>query len=75
MSPGNTATEMSRKVELLAKHGTTLIWIVHPSTKTVDVYQVLDDTVKVEFLSIKDTLTGGDILPGFELALSDLFEA
>jgi len=75
MSPNNTATEMSRKVDLLAKHGTKLIWIVHPSTKKVDVYQVVNGTVKIEFLSIKDTLTGGDILPGFKLALSDLFDA
>lgn len=75
MSPGNDATEMSRKVDLLFEHGTSLIWIVHPKTKSVDVYQSTKDGVKVEFLKIEDTLSGGDVLPGFELLLSELFDA
>lgn len=75
MSPRNDATEMSRKVDMLIVHGTKLVWIVHPKTKTVDVYQPGEDHVTIQFLKNKDTLTGGDVLPGFKLLLRELFEA
>lgn len=75
MSPGNTMTEMSRKVDLLFGHGTKIVWIIHPKTKSVDVYQSIQGEVNVKFLKTKDTLTGGDVLPSFELKLSELFDA
>lgn len=73
MSPSNNASEMSRKIDLLMQHGTQVVWIVHPKTKTIDVYSADADNVKVTFLKIDDTLTGGTVLPDFTLKLSDLF--
>lgn len=73
MSPSNTAGEMSRKVDLLMQHGTQLVWIVHPTTKAIDVYAKEDDKVNVNFLKDNDTLTGGTVLPNFSLKLTDLF--
>lgn len=73
MSPSNNASEMSRKIDLLMQHGTQVIWIVHPKTKTIDVYSADADNVKVTFLKIDDTLTGGTVLPDFTLKLRDLF--
>lgn len=73
MSPSNNASEMSRKIDLLMQHGTQLIWIVHPTTKAIDVYSADGDIVKVSFLKLADTLTGGVVLPDFTLKLSELF--
>ncbi|HEX3052217.1 MAG TPA: Uma2 family endonuclease [Aggregatilineaceae bacterium] len=48
----------------------TVVWIVRPETKTVDVY-VPGERVKI--LDMQGTLDGGDILPGFKLSISDIF--
>lgn len=73
MSPSNNASEMSRKIDLLMQHGTQVIWIVHPTTKTIDVYSADDNSVKVSFLKQDDILSGGTVLPEFTLKLTDLF--
>lgn len=73
MSPSNNASEMSRKIDLLMQHGTQLIWIVHPTLKTIDVYTKDGDKVNVNFLKDDDTLTGGTVLLDFSLKLTDLF--
>jgi Uma2 family endonuclease len=74
MSPSNSASEMSQKIKLFFQHGTQLVWVVHPTTKKMDVYQSIDGETKVDFLDINDTLTGGEVLPDFSLSLSELFE-
>ena len=73
LSPGNSAGEMSRKVELFFRYGTRLIWVVHPNQRKVDVYHPAEDGATVQFLGLDDTITGGDVLPGFSLAIRDLF--
>lgn len=75
MSPSNTAAEMSRKVDLYLQHGTSVVWIVYPKQKKIDVYEATSDGAKVTFLKSEDTLKGGNLLPNFELNLSDFFGA
>jgi Uma2 family endonuclease len=48
----------------------TLLWIVRPSTKTVEVYSP-DKPVRI--LGIDDTLDGEDVLPGFTLPVREIF--
>jgi len=48
----------------------TVVWVVRPDTKTVEVY-VPGKSVQV--LGVKDTLKGGDVLPGFTLAVEKIF--
>ena len=50
----------------------TLVWIVDPDTRSVEVYAPGQKTIT---LSEDNTLTGGDILPGFTLAVKDIFPA
>ena len=50
--------------------GVRLVWYVDPATKTVTAYTAPADAV---VLTEADTLTGGDVLPGFEASLRDLF--
>lgn len=70
LSPSNTTSEMLRKRKEFFLAGTQLFWIVDPNKRTVNVYTAPDD---FETLGESDTLTGGDVLPGFTLKLADLF--
>lgn len=71
ISPGNSASEINRKIRELLKAGTRLIWIVHPDTQTIDVHT----TSGAHTLEIGDTLDGGDVLAGFTMAVGEVFGA
>lgn len=51
-------------------HGTRMVWLVYPEKRIVEVYQPNAD---VQILLETDELTGGDVLPGFMLAVSVIF--
>jgi Uma2 family endonuclease len=70
LSPGNTKNEISHKVGNYMAAGTVL-WLGNPETQIIDVY-VPGQPVKR--LRVGDVLEGGDVLPGFRLAVSDIFE-
>jgi Uma2 family endonuclease len=70
LSPSNTTSEMLRKRKEFFLAGTQLFWIVDPNKRTVQVYTAPEDSTT---LTEADTLTGGDVLPGFTLKLVDLF--
>jgi len=70
LSEGNTAREIARKVVEYFTSGCRLVWLVDPRTRTVAVYT---SPGHVTVLREKQTLTGGDVLPGFKLRLRDLF--
>src|SRR5262245_54075694 len=71
VSPGDSARYIRRKVEQYLRAGTRLVWIVYPDDKLVDVYQPGQD---VKTYRPGDTLDGGDVLIGFQLAVSAIFE-
>lgn len=48
----------------------TVVWVVDAEQKQIEVY-IPGQPVKV--FSIKETLEGGSVLPGFTLALNDIF--
>jgi len=69
-SPNDTAGDVVAKVQLWLAHGTRAVWVVDPKSKTVTTYHP-DGSARV--VHHNQTLTGGDVLPGFELPLSQLF--
>ena len=69
ISPGNSADDIHDKVRELLKMGTPLIWIVHSRTRTVVVHTSAGAVTYEE----SDTLLGGDVLPGFEVRVGDIF--
>ena len=69
ISPGNNAADMRLKVDQLLKAGTTLIWIVYPELRIVEAHTQQGATTLRE----RDTLPGGDVLPGFEIRVGDIF--
>jgi len=70
LSEGNTRREMERKVGEYFDAGCRLVWLVDPRNRTVAVYTSGADVIT---LTEKQTLTGGDVLPGFRLPLRNLF--
>jgi Uma2 family endonuclease len=50
--------------------GVELVWEIDPETRTIDVYT---STTNVRTLTVADTLDGGAVLPGFEVAVGDVF--
>ena len=70
LSPSNTKREMDRKLREYFKAGAELVWYVEPDTQSAAVYTSPDDRVEIP---IEGALTGGTVLPGFELSLRQLF--
>ena len=69
ISPSIKAEDIEKKIEQLLDAGTTMIWIVYPDLQRITVH-TSDGAIKLnEF----DMLTGGDVLPGFEIRVSDIF--
>jgi Uma2 family endonuclease len=70
LSKSNTRKEMNRKLREYFLAGVELVWIVDPRKRVVQVYTAPDQST---LLDEDDTLDGGDVLPGFSLALRELF--
>ena len=70
LRPGNTGKEMLRKRQDYFSVGSKLVWLIDPNQRLITVY---DSVTKHYTLSETDTLDGGSVLPGFTLALRDLF--
>ena len=69
LSPGNSDEEIRMKVGSYLYAGTT-VWIVDPERRRVEVYP----PGKPPFSAgMQDTLSGGDVLPGFTLAVTEIF--
>ncbi len=71
ISPSNDAADMRLKIRQLLAAGTTLVWIVYPELRIVDVHTRDGATT----LNAADTLSGGDVLPGLEIPVREIFPA
>jgi Uma2 family endonuclease len=69
LSPGNLDVDMDVKIANYLAAG-TVVWRVKPQEQQIAVFV---PGVPVVILGIKDTLDGGDVLPGFKLPLKDIF--
>ena len=71
VSKDDSANEVQAKVQDYLQAGIRLIWIVYPKQQIVIVYY---PDGRAETLSGDDSLTGGDVVPGFEYPLHKLFK-
>jgi Uma2 family endonuclease len=67
ISPGDTFTEVMEKVQEYLEAGVRLVWVVDSRRRAVVVYP------GGHTLAETDTLTGGDVLPGFAVPVARLF--
>ena len=71
LSPDDTWTEIETKVEEYVHAGVQLIWIVDPDRRIVAIYRPSGDRTR---LGQTDTLSGEDVLPGFTIPVSQIFQ-
>ncbi|MDX1991894.1 MAG: Uma2 family endonuclease [bacterium] len=69
VSPNDSYSDIDAKVDLYMGDDVHLIWVCDPQRRKVRVHTPEGEAT----LSGDAKLTGGDILPGFEVALPDLF--
>jgi Uma2 family endonuclease len=69
-SRSESQREAAQKAALWLEAGARLVWYVDPFRQQVSVYRA-DGTEQT--LSLNDTLSGEDVLPGFELPLRRIF--
>src|SRR5499433_3104155 len=69
-SPDDTYMSMRDKAEYYVQHGCAMVWLIYPEKRIVEVHQPNHD---IDLLVAGDTLGGGDVLPGFTLAVEKVF--
>ena len=70
VSPSDRMTDVRRKVAKYLEHGTPLVWVAEQRRRVVTAHHA-DGTVQ-EYRE-GDVLDGGDVLPGFRLAVAEIF--
>ncbi|MCY3831973.1 MAG: Uma2 family endonuclease [Chloroflexi bacterium] len=74
-SPSNTLAELREKAGRYLRMGSTLIWIVLPAEESVEVCRLAQSgEIKRAVFGPGDALSGAQVLPGFTLDLSQIFE-
>ncbi len=63
---------ISRKVSAYLDAGVQAVWVVNPWLRTVEVYRPNE---RIIALTRSETLTGDPVVPGFSVALSEIFPA
>ena len=71
VSPNDLVYDLTEKLQDYRSASIPLVWVVHPNVRTVHVYTSGSEVPAV--LHEADTLTGGDVLPGFAVQVADLF--
>ena len=69
-SPSQSDDDMAEKAAYYLAHGSRMVWLVFPVKRAVEIHQA----ESVETFTESDTLTGSDVLPGFNLAVRDIFK-
>ena len=73
-SPSDTTKEMREKAQLYLTNGTQIVWLVMPTKQAVEIHRASTGLgAEHETLALGDSLSGEDVLPGFELELRRLF--
>lgn len=68
-SPGQSDKLMTDKAQYYLHNGSSMVWLVYPLKRLVEVITANERYL----LTGDDLLSGGDLLPGFEITVRDLF--
>jgi Uma2 family endonuclease len=70
VSPSDRITKVRDKIRRYLEAGVPLIWLIEPRRRQVTVYRPGQPE---HVLGMADELDGGEVLPGFRLAVAELF--
>ena len=71
VSESNSANEIALKLVDYFRAGTEQVWVIYPAIRQVYLYA---NPTSVRILAEPGEIDGGDLIPGFRLPLSELFE-
>ena len=71
ISTHDRRSEIQRKIQEYLTHGTQRVWVIDPEARTVTVYRPDGST---QLLRGNDLLEGEDVIPGFAMRVSELWE-
>jgi len=71
ISPHEVFKDVLAKLREYFHYGVQLVWVIAPEEQQVYVY---DSPTHVHILTARDTLTGGEVVPGFAFPLARLFQ-
>ena len=71
LSEGNTRQEMAIKLAEYFEAGTKLVWYIDPRTRSANIDTAVD---QVAMIDANGLLEGGEVLPGFQVRLGEIFE-
>ena len=71
VSPGDYADELIAKTREYLRGGVKLVWIVYPLVQEIHAY--LPGTSTIRVYSANEVLDAGEILPGFQATVAELF--
>jgi Uma2 family endonuclease len=71
MSPNDRWCDVNDKLTEYLNLGVQIVWVADPQRRQVHVYR---SSTEIKILSVGDTLTGGDVLPGLSISVAELFE-
>jgi Uma2 family endonuclease len=67
----DTYLSVMKRVNSYLKEGVRTVWVIEPSTRSMSVHS--GSAGKLPLLSEKDKLSGGEIIPGFEINVEKIF--
>jgi Uma2 family endonuclease len=70
LSPDQHRGQFLDKVQFYLLYGVRLVWVIDPETETITIQE---PGVEARLLGPGDTLDGGEVLPGFEVAVDEIF--
>lgn len=70
ISPSDRPTEIAAKAQDWLRAGCSLVWVIDPEMRTVSVHHAGSEAA---VLSETDALTGGEVLPGFSMPVTEVF--
>ncbi len=74
ISDSETAKSVRQKVHDYLEAGTQVVWTVYPEDKLVEVHRLNDaGTLLTDTYRVGDTMTGGNVLPDFAVAVRAIF--
>jgi Uma2 family endonuclease len=74
ISPSNKPRQVNEKVESYLASGSRQVWVLYPDERVLDLWTPgTEGTAIKRKYTAADTLTGGDVLPGFSVLAGELF--
>jgi len=72
VSENDTYVDVMMKVRGYLRDGVQVVWLVDPFNRMATVYTAADRQHPV-MLAEDDQLTGGDLIPGFDIGVKEIF--